>query len=275
MVCRKTDRREAFELLARSARIAGRFDPVEINHTLDTAYRDAGDFVSGDSYRGSGQTFRKEKKWPERNPVAIAEIVKDGPGISDLWDYSPIRWHDDESHTEEIIDVLFPGKVCICVGRHAKEFQTNNREMFRGKLSEMSHIVPSPMYLEGGKTKAGHWSAKNDNAVKYRRFLVTEFDKEEWDDQASIIWHLSRFGRLVMVVNSCGRSLHAWWYCEGSDESKGSKMHRFMSYAVGLGADRAGWVLSQYMRMPDGTRDKEPNKGARQSVIYFNPEAMK
>jgi hypothetical protein len=128
------------------------------------------------------------------------------------------------------------------------------------------------MHIEGGETKAGHWSAKNDNAVKYRRFLVTEFDQEAWDDQASIIWHLSRFGPLVMVVNSCGKSLHAWWYCKGSDESKGGKMHRFMSYAVGLGADRAGWALSQYMRIPDGTRDKGERKGERQSVIYFNPE---
>ena len=130
------------------------------------------------------------------------------------------------------------------------------------------------MYFEGGYAKAGHWSIKNNDAVKSRRFIVTEFDKEDRDNQAAIIWHLAKFGLLAMVVDSAGKSLHAWFYCKGSDESKDSKMHRFFSYAVSLGADPAGWVLSQYMRMPDGTRDKEPNKGHRQTVIYFNPTAI-
>ncbi len=271
-VCRKVDRREAFELLSHSARVAGRFDPVEINHTLDTAYRDAGNFVPG-AYN-CGVRFIKEKKWPDRNPEAIAAIIKDGPGVYDLWERSPMRWDDDQSHTDEIIDALFPGNPWLCVGHHAKEFRTSTRKALKGELSKCSHIVPSPMEPLGGFTQAGHWSAKCNDAVEHRRFLVTEFDKEEWDDQASIIWHLSKFGRLVMVVNSCGKSLHAWWYCQGSDESKGGKMHRFMSYAVGLGADRAGWALSQYMRMPDGTRDKGDRKGERQSVIYFNPESI-
>jgi hypothetical protein len=88
-------------------------------------------------------------------------------------------------------------------------------------------------------------------------------------------WHLRQFGRLAMVVNSKGKSLHPWWYCQGSDESEGGQMHKFMSYAVSLGADRAGWALSQYMRMPDGTREKGENKGQRQNIIYFNPEGIK
>jgi hypothetical protein len=113
-------------------------------------------------------------------------------------------------------------------------------------------------------------SDKCNSAVEYRKFLVTEFDKEERNHQAAIIWHLRSFGRLVMVVDSRGKSLHAWWHCHGEDESPGSPMQRFMDYAIRLGADPAGRVLSQYFRMPNGTREKGENKGRRQDVLYFN-----
>ena len=44
-----------------------------------------------------------------------------------------------------------------------------------------------------------------------------------------------------------------------------------MRYAVSLGADRATWTRSQFVRMPDGTRDN----GKRQTVYFFNPEVLK
>jgi hypothetical protein len=273
MLCRHVAYQEAFERLLAAGRRAGRASVTEIRHTLDKAHAEKGETVSG-SWRPGGATSFVAKKWPERNTAAIEAVVKDGPGVSDLWERSPIRWDDDEPHTEEIIDELFPGNPCLCVGRHAKEFRSDSREALRGKLSKCSHIVPSPMEPLGGQTKAGHWSEKCNDAVERRRFIVTEFDQEEWDNQAAIIWHLRQFGRLVMVVNSMGKSLHAWWYCQGSDESEGSQMRKFFNYAVSLGADRAGWVLSQYMRMPDGTREKGENKGQRQSVIYFNSEGI-
>ncbi len=267
----KVSQEEAYHILEDCGRKAGRVNPRQIRMALDKAYRDAGSFIPG-AYN-SGVPFVKETKWPDRNPTAIAEIIKDGLGVYDLWERSPIRFDDDQSHTEEIIDALFPEPVTwLCIGRHAKEFRTNLRRALRGELSKCSHIVPNPVDDLGGKTQAGHWSHKCNDAVEYRRFIVTEFDKEERDNQAAIIWHLAKFGLLTMVVDSAGKSLHAWFYCKGSDESKGGKMHRFMSYAVSLGADPAGWVLSQYMRMPDGTRDSGERKGERQSVIYFNPE---
>jgi hypothetical protein len=41
----------------------------------------------------------------------------------------------------------------------------------------------------------------------------------------------------------------------------------FMDYAVSLGADKATWTRSQFVRMPDGTRDN----GKRQTPYYFDP----
>jgi hypothetical protein len=38
-------------------------------------------------------------------------------------------------------------------------------------------------------------------------------------------------------------------------------------YAVSLGTDPAPWVRSQFVRMPDGTRET----GERQTVFFFDP----
>jgi len=44
-----------------------------------------------------------------------------------------------------------------------------------------------------------------------------------------------------------------------------------MEYAVSLGADSATWTKSQFVRMPDGTREN----GKRQEILYFNPASLK
>jgi len=49
------------------------------------------------------------------------------------------------------------------------------------------------------------------------------------------------------------------------------RLHRFMRYAVSLGADRATWTRSQFVRMPDGTRDN----CKAQTVYFFNPEVCR
>lgn len=274
-LCRYVSYQEAYEILVDCGRKAGRVNPHQIRLALEKAYTEKGSPPAGGWAPTGAPVYRAEKRWPGRDAIKIAAIVKDGPGVYDLWELSPVRWDDDKAHTDEIVEELFPGNPRLCVGRHAKEFRTSPRLVLRGKVSKCSHIVPSPMDDFGGQTKAGHWSSKCDDAVMHRRFLVTEFDREEREDQAAIIWHLRQFGPLVMVVDSKGKSLHAWWYCQGSDESEAGQMRKFMSYAISLGADRAGWTLSQFFRMPDGTRDKGKNKGQRQNVIYFNPEGIK
>jgi hypothetical protein len=46
--------------------------------------------------------------------------------------------------------------------------------------------------------------------------------------------------------------------------------HR-LTCAVSLGADHTTWSRSQFVRLPDGTRDG----GKRQVVHCFNPEALR
>ena len=120
--------------------------------------------------------------------------------------------------------------------------------------------------LTGRRKSDGEESAHTLENTGPRQYLITEFDSGTPDEQTAIIWHLRGFAPLTMIVSSGGKSLHAWWRCEGEDESR---VRRFMRYAVSLGADPATWTRSQFVRLPQGWRaDKE----RRQAVYYFNPQ---
>jgi hypothetical protein len=188
--------------------------------------------------------------WPTVDSARREAAASTG-NLSDLWEASPVRLEDNISRVEEVIDALFPGNPLLCVGRSNSEFKTRHREELRGELSEMSLIVPSPMSAVTGLTQDGRPSEHTLSNTGDRRFLVIEQDSGTLDDQAG-------------AVHSGSKSIHGWFYCQGKDEEF---LKRFMRYAVALGADRATWTRSQFVRMPDGLRDT----GARQTVFYFDP----
>ena len=55
--------------------------------------------------------------WPKVNVEQREAAIESGAGLVDLWEISPVRFEDNESHTEEIIDALFPGNPLLCCGR--------------------------------------------------------------------------------------------------------------------------------------------------------------
>jgi hypothetical protein len=118
-----------------------------------------------------------------------------------------------------------------------------------------------------GKTKGGKKSQHTLSNTGPRRFLVVEQDSGTADEQASVLLHLAGMAPLVLAVHSGSKSIHGWFYCVGKPEER---LRAFMNYAVSLGADRATWTRSQFVRMPDGTRDN----GKRQAVYFFNPEVL-
>jgi hypothetical protein len=154
-------------------------------------------------------------------------------------------------------------------------------------LSAFEWLVPHLMRPEGGRTNKGqgHWSKKCDDAVAKACYGVIEFDWKAdtgnpilkafldrldaagiaWKDaQAAIIKHLCKWGRLVAVVDSGGKSLHAWFDIRAVSREDWLKFRR---YAVSMGSDPGGNTLSQQFRVPDGYRAN----GARQRILYFNP----
>jgi hypothetical protein len=230
--------------------------------------------------------------WPARDKSRIDSIVREGFGLYDLWETSPIRFDDGESHAEGIIDALFPGNPLLCVGKSAQEFATRRRETWRGKLSTFPLIVPNPMTSVKGETHEGRLSEHCLDNTGPRRFLVIEFDfslkardgvtDSEWasmvrawsdagisvaDACAALLGHLSVSAPMVLAVHSGGKSVHGWFYRQGQEEIN---LRRFMDYAHTLGADHATWTRSQFVRIPEGLRDN----GKRQTVYFWDPTAI-
>jgi hypothetical protein len=206
--------------------------------------------------------------WPPVNDEQREAVIAAGTGLVDLWEISPRRVDDNEPHTEQIIDALFPGDPLLCVGRSNSEFATGSRAEWRGRLTALQFIVPTPMTGRIGCTQDGKESAHALSITGPRRFLVIEQDSGSVDEQAAVLLHLAERAPLAVAVHSGSKSIHGWFYCVGRAEEK---LHDFMRYAVSLGADPATWTRSQFVRMPDGTRDN----GERQTVYFFNPEVLR
>lgn len=146
------------------------------------------------------------------------------------------------------------------------------------------------MTKERGGNKKGKESPRCLDNTGPRKFLVVEFDFKASEERlvqrpdisgvvgrlaasgitsldmcAALLWHLSKFKHLAMVVHSGGKSLHGWFACAGESEEN---LRSFMQEAVRLGADKATWNPCQAVRMPGGTRFPQR---VQQSVYYFNP----
>nr|MBA2269715.1 hypothetical protein [Chthoniobacterales bacterium] len=191
-------------------------------------------------------------------------IAENRIGIVDVWENSPVRARDNDSHAEEIVDTLFPAESLLCVGRSRSQIETRCREELRGRLHRMQFIVPSAMSAASGLTRGGTLSEHTLDNTGPRRFIVVEFDTGTIDEQAAIIWHLASRAPLTLVVHSGSKSLHSWYYCFGQPENR---VRQFFSHAVSLGADPATWGRSQFVRLPDGRR----GNGKRQTTYYLNP----
>jgi hypothetical protein len=206
--------------------------------------------------------------WPKVNLEQREAVIASRGGLVDLWEISPVRFEGSESQTEGIIDRLFPGDPLLCAGRTNSDFATRSREEWRGELSSRQLIVPSAMTARTGGTQDGTESAHALSITGSRRFLVIEQDSGTIDEQSAVLLHLAERAPLAVAVHSGSKSIHGWFYCSGQPEEK---LRGFMQYAVSLGADRATWTRSQFVRMPDGTRDN----GKRQVVYFFNPGVVK
>ncbi len=205
--------------------------------------------------------------WPRVNAEQREAVIAPGLGLVDLWEASPVRFDDGEAHTERIVDALFPGNPLLCVGQSSHQFATRHREQWRGRLADMQLIVPSPMSARIGRTQEGKESEHTLENTGPRRFLIIEQDGGSADEQAAVLLHLAKRAPLALAVHSGSRSIHGWFMAAGQPEER---LRRFMRCAVALGADRATWTRSQFVRMPDGTRDN----GNRQTVYFFNPEVI-
>lgn len=203
--------------------------------------------------------------WPPRDENRIAEIAAADPDALDkLRASSPVNISPELHDPECLLERLFPGNPLICIGSSAREFFTAPRDSFKGTLDRFQLIVPSPMSaLTGTRKSDGKPSAHCLNNTGARTYLVVECDQGDRATQAAVIRHLAKTAPLAMVVDSGGKSLHAWFHCKGQPEDR---LRVFFRMAVALGGDPATWTRSQFVRMPLAIRDN----GKLQAVHFFN-----
>lgn len=247
---------------------------LNLGHSRAITYKKA-DRADGVAAQSLLRGKPKPVDWPKTDRRALDRVLESEFSLYDLWDCSPVRITAEKPATEEIIDTLFPGKPLLCCGWNLWRWDTKPRESWRGALSRIQFLVPSPMRAMQGVTLEGNISCRTLDNVGDRRFLVVEFDLTEplgdasyQDASAALHLHLGQHAPLTLVVDSGGKSLHGWYYCAGQSEAT---VLRFMRYAVSLGADPMTWVRSQPIRMPDGLRDN----GRRHTVYFFNPKQIK
>ena len=179
---------------------------VEIIALLESRVKDCGRHVSrkeitdavqnslATAWQPNGNTapVQSVSKWPTVNQEQRAAILRDGGGLADLWELSKPRLEDNATHTEAMIDRLFPGNPLLCCGKSSSIFDTKPREDWRGQLSALALIVPSPMSAVTGMTKDGKKSKHTLDNTGARRFLICEFDTGTADEHAALLFHLGR-----------------------------------------------------------------------------------
>jgi hypothetical protein len=251
-------------------------DAFDIESTLAAAVEGCGRHVPASEVRAAVRNSLKgmlnpglraratgAMRGPSQVDRASQSAVASSFTLADLWEASPIRMDEHGPDTAEILDILFPGDPLLCVGRTSRQFATASKETLRDRLSPMQFVVPSPMSARFGKTKEGKISPHCLDNTGPRRYLVVEFDSGSTDKQAGLLAHLSHYAPFVLAVHSGGKSLHGWFRAHAEE----SITERFFKYAVSLGADRATWTRSQFVRMPGGLRD-----GSRRQLVWFlNP----
>jgi hypothetical protein len=271
--------------------------PSEIERTVENIRRKRG------SGEGQGQYY---KPWPSPVPKAIDEIVCHGPKVSELNNRSVYRLRGDETPAFWL-SVLFSPALLLCVSREIhrldgfgdsvlyRVWQTRRRDSWirDAILGRCSLLVPNPASYTWHYALAGHRSTRCEAMFKTRLYQVIEFDFSLWsrdgsketawapwirkwekggrsvkDTCAGLLWHLSQYAPMVLVVWSGGKSLQGWFNAQGEDEAS---QRRFMEYACALGADSVTWKCCQLIRLPGGVRG---SNGNRQTVEYFNPDNL-
>jgi len=202
--------------------------------------------------------------WPDRNDAFIAETL----GLQNLRVlFDPSK--DTGLTAQEALAGLFAPDELVC-GAWVVErpIVTTTAEWYKAGLAQF--VCANPMRALQVYTEEGKRQRRCKANVLTRRWLVAEFDQPDLGrpEQAKLISALATLLPLKLVVDSGGKSLHAWFRCEALSEQDAG---RFFYTACALGADRTLWDASKFVRMPGGTRTKD-NQRIKQKIVYWRSD---
>ena len=235
-------------------------------------------------------------QWPDRDDAQIREVVETRrASIEDIIKASPLH-PDTTRHPVDVLAELHnaQGDELLCMApRPASGFCTLTfnkwaagirRRLAAGKPSQTQNwemVVPNLMNAPTGTTKEGrrYRPRTSENACDpdQMRFVVVEVDVSHDDPIcstlnatpqgicASVILAKLDLAQVRMIVQSGGKSLHAWVDTEGKTAAE---VQTFFRELTPLGVDHRGRLPEQQFRLPNGYRAE---KQARQNLIFWNP----
>lgn len=107
---------------------------------------------------------------------------------------------------------------------------------------------------------------RSESQVEGRKYLLHETDDPSlsFEQQLGLIKRLETEADLKMIVNSGGKSLHAWFHWTPGNKAS------FLELSQKLGGDPRFKLMNQLCRLPWGTRKKECEPfPVRQEVIFW------
>lgn len=166
----------------------------------------------------------------------------------------------------DVLPVLFGPDELVCAGWVCERPICRPLCEWLPRVGTTQFIVPNPMKSATGLTREGKRSARCQDNVAERRFVVAEFDDAAFGKpgQARVASALNSALPLVLAVDSGGKSLHCWFDCRGRDDQD---VAAFFAAATRLGADRTRWDPCGWVRMPGGQRVKSDGGKVKQKVL--------
>jgi len=167
----------------------------------------------------------------------------------------------------DVLPSLFGPEEFVCCGWVCERPVCRPLREWMPRVGTCQFIAPNPMKGPTGLTKEGNRSARCQDNVAGRRYVVAEFDDAAFGkpEQARVASALNSALPLVLAVDSGGKSLHCWFDCRGRDDRDAAA---FFAAATRLGADKTRWDPCGWVRMPGGVRVTGNGRKVRQKILW-------
>ena len=198
------------------------------------------------------------------NPIKVTQpdpsLKEQNLGEAGLFEKYTIKSDLIPMNAGEAVGKLFDLDESIFVQRQVAE---------KGRLLPVSDWIAQPDLSQYQfityNTFPAQATNRSEAQVLGRKYLLHETDDPSlsFEQQLGLIKRLENEAELKMIVNSGGKSLHAWFkWTPGNKKA-------FLELSQRLGGDPRFKLMNQLCRLPWGTRRKEASLPAAQPIIYW------
>jgi len=221
------------------------------------------EFAYGERGAGAPVNYgRRAIEWPDANGDVIRKVLETVEPVFDGETSTGLR-------PAEVLPHLFRSGELVCTGADSEQAAVRPVEDVLTDAENLQFICVNPMRGSLAVNHAGRPSARCQNNVMARRYLVAEFDDATMSkrSQAQRASALGDTAPLEMAADSGGKSVHAWYAVEAMSRQDQA---RFFAMACLLGADQTRWDICGWLRMPGGLRVKVDGGRVRQRILYWD-----